>query len=160
METPVLLFTVICILIVVVGWFLTGYSSFRNRKQENVAASNLDSASNSFWFSLSSAQQKELDELDTFVAQEDWVEENAIPSMLLSTNAEKIVIGLANKGFIRLAAGPPRRLASVVDIMSSRPKTKPSSRPDNSRLRKRKTAIRSADVRKNGRKPRSSKKKN
>jgi hypothetical protein len=70
------------------------------------------------WSSLAPSQQEELNQIDSLLVQEEWVEANVEPSILNGLSPERVLIELANRGFITLGQGVFRRHASPLDFIN------------------------------------------
>lgn len=121
MDFLILTAVVAGLVFIVGGWGLSGWQVHRANKVDNTAQSLLTSSATTYWFSLSDAQQQKLMSLATLVDQEVFVSETAAPDVLMKTVPERIVISLANQGFILMGSGVPQRLASVTDFIVATP---------------------------------------
>lgn len=99
------------------GWFLSGWSIHKANKNEHVSDSLNNATSDKVWFSLTSAQQEDLTLQTTFIEQEEWVEDNVDVSLRSKLTPERVVVALANKSFISLGSGSPKRLANIIDLV-------------------------------------------
>jgi len=142
-NTPVLVFVVICVAVLVGFWIILGsrYRSFD--KAERVTLTALDADSNTFWYSLTSSQRAELNGLKKFSEQEDWIQKNGAPALLMRVKPEQLIISLATKELLVLGLGQPNRVL-IRDMKTLKP-TKPASAQRGPNLRKGRMKIRSAE---------------
>lgn len=105
------------ILAAATGWFLSGWSVHKANRNEYTSDSLNNSTGDKVWFSLTTEQQKDLDSQASFIEQEEWIEDNIEVSLRSKLTPERIVLALANKAFISLGSGSPKRLANIVDLV-------------------------------------------
>jgi hypothetical protein len=109
--------------IVATVFFVMG-GVFNLKRQDRLAVKESDiltSIGNHVWSYLTPPQQEELANIDSLCEQEEWIEDHVDPSVMKGTSAEKVLVELANRGFISLGKGPFKRHVSAIDFIQ--PKT-------------------------------------
>jgi hypothetical protein len=100
--------------------FLVMGGVFNLRRHDMTAMKSADSltlAGNHVWSYLTPQQQEELNKIDSLLVQEEWIEENVEISVFNGVSAERILIELANRGFVILGKGVFRRHSSPLDFI-------------------------------------------
>lgn len=87
------------------GWFLSGYSMYRENRNETKMDTATSTSTNQFWFGLTDEQQKEFSAVSSLADQEKWVQDNADPASISLISPVALVRELANQGRILYGVG-------------------------------------------------------
>lgn len=109
---------------IVVTAFLCAGGMFKLRRMEVAdmkASDEMLALGSRVWGYLTPAQQQELSGITSLLLQEEWIEEHVETSLLNGVSAERVLIELANRGYIVLGQGVFRKHASPLDYIQPNP---------------------------------------
>lgn len=108
-------------IVITVFMVMGGVFNLRSKDIKSMKAmDSLTSTGSLVWSYLSPAQQEELNQIDSLLVQEEWIAEHVEASVLNGVSPERVLIELANRGFIILGQGVFRRHSSPLDYINAK----------------------------------------
>lgn len=108
-------------IVITVFMVMGGVFNLRRTDMKSMKAmDSMTSTGNLVWSYLTPAQQDELNQIDSLLIQEEWITENVESDVLNGATAERVLIELANRGFVILGKGVFRRHSSPLDYINAK----------------------------------------